>query len=203
VSSSTSRSNVPNTDVPQHPFDFDNCHPLRLVSKPQSRSASPVASDLTRKESLPAFVRAPNAAWSCTQRKRRQCFNQAFDSSELRVRAKITSGFAGGYLACWRDVSDEHILMICKERSTKPASQIAPARRVGAAPGHRLRCSSVKDPQGIFSLLAPRLWPGGAPAKTGSYFCTDPQVNFPHAAVRSGFERFFRNFISSFVFKDG
>jgi len=40
--------------------------------------------------------------------------------------------------------------------------------------GHRLRCSSVKDPQGIFSFFTPRLWPGGAPAKTGSYFCTDP-----------------------------
>ena len=51
---------------------------------------------------------------------------------------------------------------------------IAPALRGGAAPGRLRRCSSVTAPKRGCSLLAPCIRPGGAPAKTGSYFCTDP-----------------------------
>src|SRR5437870_1773439 len=59
---------------------------------------------------------------------------------------------------------------VCKERATTPDSQTAPALRGGAAPGHLLRCSSVTAHWRGCSLLAPRIWPGGAPAKIGSYF---------------------------------
>src|SRR5438132_3176106 len=61
-------------------------------------------------------------------------------------------------------------LGVCKERATTPDSQTAPALRGGAAPGHLLRCSSVTAHWRGCSLLAPRIWPGGAPAKIGSYF---------------------------------
>src|SRR5437667_3774472 len=59
---------------------------------------------------------------------------------------------------------------VCKERATTPDSQTAPALRGGAAPGHLLRCSSVTAHWRGCSLLAPRIWRGGAPAKIGSYF---------------------------------
>src|SRR5438128_10026600 len=64
---------------------------------------------------------------------------------------------------------------VCKERATTPDSQTAPALRGGAAPGHLLRCSSVTAHWRGCSFLAPRIWPGGAPAQIGSYFCTDPK----------------------------
>src|SRR5437899_9587175 len=65
---------------------------------------------------------------------------------------------------------------VCKERATTPDSQTAPALRGGAAPGHLLRCSSVTAHwRGcswvpVRKHLAPRIWPGGAPAKIGSCF---------------------------------
>ena len=50
------------------------------------------------------------------------------------------------------------------------------ARRGGAAPGHLLRGSVGRVSRGGYTpSLAPRIWPGGAPAKIGSNFCTDPK----------------------------
>ncbi len=43
----------------------------------------------------------------------------------------------------------------CDKRKAKKAS----ARRVSSKTGRRLRCSSVEDPQGIFSFVAPRRRP--------------------------------------------
>ena len=48
------------------------------------------------------------------------------------------------------------------------------ALRGGAAAGH-LIAPSVEDPCGSTPSLAPRNWPGGAPAKWPSYFFANPK----------------------------
>jgi len=62
-----------------------------------------------------------------------------------------------------------------RTRSEEKRSQKAKSPQPsGAGPGRLRRCSSVTAPKRGCSLLAPCIRPGGAPAKTGSYFCTDP-----------------------------
>src|SRR6266511_4634522 len=51
------------------------------------------------------------------------------ESDRLRVRSKITSDFAGGYLACWRGASDEPILhgSVRSEQRSQQAKEPQPA----------------------------------------------------------------------------
>jgi hypothetical protein len=61
-------------------------------------------------------------------------------------------------------------------RSEQRSQEAKGAQPTGAG-RHRAICfvaRSVEYPCGYTSSLASRTWPGGAPAKTGSYFCTDP-----------------------------
>jgi hypothetical protein len=61
----------------------------------------------------------------------------------------------------------------CEQRS-----QEAKGAQPTGAGRHRAICfvaRSVEYPCGYTSSLASRTWTGGAPAKTGSYFCTDPK----------------------------
>src|SRR5438128_11926061 len=98
-------------------------------------------------------------------------------------RGRVLGLFKNKFRFCWplfgclaRRERRAYPPAVCKERATTPDSQTAPALRGGAAPGHLLRCSSVTAHwRGCAWLpvrkhLAPRIWPGGAPAKIGSYF---------------------------------
>src|SRR5215469_2394603 len=64
-----------------------------------------------------------------------------------------------GFLALRAERRASISAWICERGATTPKAKKTSARRVSSKTGRRLRCSSVEDPQGTFSLVAPRRRP--------------------------------------------
>src|SRR5579871_5433420 len=91
-----------------------------------------------------------------------------FSTTSFRLRAclKIQRGPAARDFGCGRgDEAQASPQRAVRAESTKPTGKRPAARRVFAEKPAWLRCSSVEDPPGIFSFVAPR-HPGFSP-KTG------------------------------------